>query len=110
MKVTLLKNKREKVKGLWLELSPEERAKFPKLPRVFAVNSKSEWIDFSDYMDTPEVVESGTTPLSDEEAAVYLTDIAGDLPEFGALKSLLSYTQEKTWINGYRSGSDKKTT
>ena len=47
MKVTLLENKRENFKGLLLELSPEERTKFPKLPRVFAVNSKSQWIDFS---------------------------------------------------------------
>ena len=96
MKVTLLTNNREDFKGLLLELSAEERTKFPKLPRVFAVNSKSEWIDFSEYMDTPEVIESGTTPLSDEEAAVYLTDIANDLPQFGSLKSLLSYTQKKT--------------
>lgn len=95
MKVMLLENRRENFKGLRLELSPEERVKFPKLPRVFAVNSNGEWIDFSEYEDTPDVIESGTTPLSDEEAAVYLTDIAGDLPEFGALKSLLSYTQER---------------
>lgn len=48
MKVTLLTNNREDFKGLLLELSAEERTKFPKLPRVFAVNSKSEWIDFSE--------------------------------------------------------------
>ena len=34
MKATLLTNNRENFKGLLLELSGEERSKFPKLPRV----------------------------------------------------------------------------
>ncbi len=90
LKTTLLTNNRENFKGLLLELSPEERSKFPKLPRLFAVNSKSEWIDFSGFETTPEVVDASGRVLSREEAAVFLTDIAMNLPEFGALKSLLS--------------------
>lgn len=90
MKATLLTNNRENFKGLLLELSGEERSKFPKLPRVFAVNSNSEWIDFSGHEDTPDVVDASSTVLSREEAAVFLTDIAMELPEFGSLKSLLS--------------------
>ncbi|MGA7161996.1 MAG: hypothetical protein WBZ48_13425 [Bacteroidota bacterium] len=90
MKSTLLTNNRESFKGLRLELSPEERSKFPALPRVFAVNSKGEWINFSTFEDSPEVVDASGRVLSREETAVCLTDIAMDLPEFGALKSLLS--------------------
>jgi hypothetical protein len=90
MKATLLENKRENFRGLELKLSGEEREKFPNLPRVFSVGVNG-WNDSSRFETTPDIAEAGETQLSNNEASVFLTDIANDLPEFASsLKMLLS--------------------
>lgn len=96
MRVELLENKRENFKGLRLELDPDDKP--VDLPRIFAVNSEGLWYDNSEYEDTPGVMESSVTPLSNEDAAEYLTDIAKDMPPYvsGGLKILLRNTQERS--------------